>query len=212
MKEEIDKIQDKYVEQALSHYIDAIKVYSAMNLAAQIHKDQLYGNEPVQFPYLYHLDATTKVLYAVLPTSYPNKTDLLIAGWLHDSLEDHSDKITYDDIKEKFGQLVADIVKSVTKEKYNCGEIVSKKERLERLYQKLLNNDNAIIVKLADRIANVEFCITMASIKQPNLYDMYSEEYDNFREALYNKNSAEPVQKLWNHLDNLIKNPNFFLT
>jgi len=84
----------------------------------------------------------------------PNDTaDLpaLTAAWLHDVLEDTD--ASNDQIEEIFGKCVLDIVYCVTD-----GEGATRSERKKEVYKKIIANQDAINVKLADRIANVEAC------------------------------------------------------
>lgn len=57
----------------------------------------------------------------------------------------------------------------------------------------------AIIVKLCDRIANVEFCIRNHEPK----FSRHVAEYAFFRACLYDPNHQE-AQRLWKHLDALL--------
>jgi hypothetical protein len=54
--------------------------------------------------------------------------------------------------------------------------------------------DNAITLKLADRIANVE--------AGGNLVGMYKKEHEDFKRALYTPGQAE---EMWAHLNQLLK-------
>ncbi len=76
-------------------------------------------------------------------------SDIICAGWLHDTIEDTD--TDFDSIKEKFGKNVADIVVSVTKDNR-----LPKKQR-EMKYGKDLKSSNskAKLVKIADILANV---------------------------------------------------------
>lgn len=75
--------------------------------------------------------------------------DILCAGWLHDTIEDTN--TDFDDIHEKFGSKVAEIVAELTKNKR-----LPRKER-EAEYVKQLSNSSwqAQIIKLCDILANL---------------------------------------------------------
>ncbi len=69
---------------------------------------------------------------------------ILIAGLLHDTLEDT--KTEYDELKEKFGQRVADLVHEVTHE----GQPDS-----TGYYFPRLSTLGAVLIKFADRLSNL---------------------------------------------------------
>jgi (p)ppGpp synthase/HD superfamily hydrolase len=210
-KIELNVVEKEYEKQAIEYYQNAVKVYEAMKLAVDVHGDQKYGKAPIIYPYIYHLESVVKIIQNVFPLEYRNKAELMIAGWLHDTVEDQPDKISFEKIKELYGETVCDIVKAVTDERDERGFPLIRKERAKRLYPKLKENNNALILKLCDRIANLEFCITMMSVGVDNLFDMYSKEYAEFRKNLFADKDDEFIEQLWGHLDKLVSNPNFFL-
>lgn len=112
----------------------------AERLAIQVHQGQQYGN----FPYEYHLEEVIAILtdYGFSPDN-PDTAPILVAGWLHDSLEDT--ELRYDDILNQFGNEVADLVWLVTDE---SGK--NRKEPKQATYAKTRQNEKAIILKLAD--------------------------------------------------------------
>ncbi|WP_333219408.1 hypothetical protein [Microcoleus sp. Pol12A5] len=91
----------------------------------------------------------------------------------------------------EFGKETADIVWAVTSEQ---GE--NRAERFRKTALKIQSNKKALIVKLADRIANTE-----ASLQSnPQLYKMYLKEFPLFKELLYNPQDVE-LLPMWNHLE-----------
>lgn len=158
------------------------KVKEAAYYAISLHGLQTYDGHP----YFYHLEQVVEVLRQFCFTG-----DLYqICGYLHDTLEDCA--ISYNDIKEKFGETVADIVYCVTDE---LGK--NRKERKRKTYPKIASNEDAVIIKLADRIANL-------SNSQDTGHSMgkrYEKEYPDFRKALYSANSK--AEKMWKYLDDL---------
>ncbi|WP_342252372.1 RelA/SpoT family protein [Spiroplasma endosymbiont of Amphibalanus improvisus] len=79
----------------------------------------------------------------------------LIAGMLHDVLEDTPS--TEKEIKEKFGEEVYNLIYSVTKVSYFAKENRTqiKAQYLRKLYLSLSKDIRVIIIKLADRLHNV---------------------------------------------------------
>lgn len=80
----------------------------------------------------------------VLPVSeclnvLTEEEDIIIAGLLHDTIEDTN--ATYEEIKEEFGERVADLVMEVTEESKN--------------YFPRLKSPEAIMIKMIDRASNL---------------------------------------------------------
>lgn len=154
-----------------------VKFYASVK-----HAGQTYGNG---LPYTHHLAAVEAVLRRFWP--YPPQ-DLLEACWLHDVIEDCGVKPK--EVAEMFGDEVARLVSAVTNEK---GE--NRKIRHALTYPKIRENGaGAVMLKLCDRIANVE--------AGGNLIGMYRKEHEDFKRALYTPGQHE---ELWAHLDDLLK-------
>ena len=102
-------------------------------------------------------------------------TDHQFYSWLHDSIEDTY--LTYQKLKQTFGQEIAEIVFAVTDE---LGR--NRKERHEKTYPKIgAHGWKAVAIKLAYRIANVEHSMTYSH----DLVNMYGKEYMEYSKALY---------------------------
>jgi (p)ppGpp synthase/HD superfamily hydrolase len=159
----------------------SLAIQAAKALAATAHGDQKYG----EHPYTKHLADVAEVLgrFGV------SDEDMLCAAWLHDSVEDT--ETTVNQIHIMFGSRVADLVHRVTNE-----EGKNRRERHEKTYPKIMASDDAITLKLADRIANVE-----SSLDDQDKLKMYKKEYPNFRLKLYKPGKHDAM---WRHLDFLI--------
>ncbi|QEH61776.1 GTP pyrophosphokinase [Spiroplasma chinense] len=79
----------------------------------------------------------------------------IIAGLLHDVIEDTP--VTFDEIEEKYGTEVADIVEAVTKVSYFTKEnrAQMKAQYLRKLFLSMVRDIRVIIVKIADRMHNL---------------------------------------------------------
>lgn len=152
-------------------------VKEAAYMAISAHGSQTYD----EYPYYYHLEQVVDVLkeYGYSEDKY------IISGYLHDAIEDAD--ISYNDIKKKFGEEIAEIVYCVTDE---LGR--NRKERKAKTLPKIAGNKDAIIVKLADRIAN---------LRSPKMKGMYAKEYAEFKDMLYRPNHADDM---WKELDKLV--------
>jgi (p)ppGpp synthase/HD superfamily hydrolase len=135
------------------------------------------------FPYKKHI---TDVMDVLKQFGFGNKH--LISGALHDALEDTA--LSYNKIKRHFGLEVAEMVYCVTDE---LGRNRAEKKR--KTLPKTASNPDAIIVKLADRIAN---------LRQGGKVDMYAKEYSEFRDALYD-NSPDSAKDMWLELEKILK-------
>lgn len=154
--------------------------------AYEKHADQLYGKGNSAVPYSYHLEA----VYDVLIRFGFTDADLLACAYLHDVMEDAD--ASYNDLVKEFNVRIAEAVYAVTDEKGR-----NRKERKAKTYPGIRKNPDAIIIKLADRIANLEHGIE----NKDSLFSMYKKEHDDFRKALYTPGTSAEV--LWQHLDNL---------
>lgn len=154
-------------------------VIEARQVAVRAHGNQVYDGI---FPYEKHLDDVVMILrkFSIVHPKY------LCAGYLHDAIEDGA--ISYNKIKKHFGVEVAEIVYCVTDE---IGRNRAEKKR--KTLPKTASNEDAIIIKLADRIANI--C-------HGGKVDMYAKEFDTFYQSLYTPNPI--ARPLWEHLKMLL--------
>lgn len=144
------------------------------------HAGQLYSSG---LPYTHHLAAVEAVLRRFGTTD----ETMLMGAWLHDVVEDTPTKLK--EVEEMFGADVARLVAAVTNEE---GE--NRKIRAALTYPKIrAAGPDALRLKLADRIANVE--------SGGNLIKMYKKEYEDFRRSLY---TAGQNEDMWAHLDTLM--------
>lgn len=98
-------------------------------------------------PVLFH---SFKVSFRLYELNYDE--NIVISAVLHDLIEDTD--ITYDDIKNKYGQKIADIVSAVSFDP----KIDDKLEQSRRLFENCLNcGKAALLVKCSDLIDNIDF-------------------------------------------------------
>lgn len=167
------------------------KIEVAKSFAIKKHGDQKYGT----YPYEVHLTNVVNVLLRnnILPTT-EDTIDLWIGAWLHDVLEDTN--ATKEELIDMFGIAVFEMVNSLTD-----GEFGDRKEKKEVMYQKLVLNQNGIIIKLADRIANLEFSIINNNSKKIKLY---VDENSDLNKHLANVITDERGLVLLNYLNGLV--------
>jgi guanosine-3',5'-bis(diphosphate) 3'-pyrophosphohydrolase len=116
---------------------------------------------------------------------------LRAAGWLHDTVEDTPVRI--EDIRYVFGSAIAAIVEALTDEP---GSNRAQKQR--RTFPKIQSTPGALVVKLGDRLANVEYALES---RNRSLLNMYVREHDLFRDCLFTNEHAE----MWASLEEAIQ-------
>jgi guanosine-3',5'-bis(diphosphate) 3'-pyrophosphohydrolase len=118
----------------------------AVDFAVRWHGDQ---TRPAGEPYVEHLLEAVSVLVEVGTTD----VDILRAAVLHDVVEDTDCSLA--DVRERFGVRVADLVDWVTKPAPAEGQT---REEVRAAYLTRLRGapDDALLVKLADRLSNVQ--------------------------------------------------------
>lgn len=150
-------------------------------LARRVHKDQRYGDHR---PYTVHLEHTVAVMRRFLIVD----ENILGAGWLHDSIEDTELSLTnlIHHVTMGFGHEAGARVGALV-DAVSDGEGKNRRERKERPYELIPQVKGAILVKLADRIANVEAGYAEGNV---GLIDMYRGEYAEFHDRLFDRAHA----------------------
>lgn len=144
-------------------------VERAREMAVKAHGDQKYGDAP----YSKHLDEVAELVKGFGSTAQ-------VVAYLHDTLEDT--KLPPEDIQEAFGSDVLKMVKLLTDEP---GKNRRERKLLanKKLSQIRTQDDErlVLIVKAADRLANVRACIAE---KKEGLISMYKREHTAFALAV----------------------------
>lgn len=165
--------------------IDYFDIIKAQAFAEDRHAGQKYGDTP----YTRHLTEVFAHAF-VFVERYGVSPDVATAAWLHDTLEDTETSLR--ELVAEFGKNVASLVLCVTDEPGK-----NRRARAEKTLPKIsVGGRDAIALKLADRLANVEACID--GIGNIDLIKMYRKEYPAFKAALYEAGEFDPV---WKRLD-----------
>ena len=147
------------------------------------HGEQLYG----EHPYSVHLDAVASIAEPYGPTA-------TTIAYLHDVLEDTP--ATAEDIEKCFGPLVARGVGILTDEPGK-----NRKERKAKTFEKIAAVEGpetvALIVKAADRLANMRACVADGNTR---LLKLYRSEHATFRAVAFRHGLCDA---LWRQLDRL---------
>ena len=146
-------MQDK----ELQELIDKIREYAPNSDIELVEKAYYYGKKAHDGqlrksgePYFIHPIAVANIL-AEMELDFQT----IAAGLLHDVVEDT--EYTYEDIKNEFGQEVADLVDGVTKLgqiKYQSKE-ETQAENLRKMFLAMSKDIRVILIKLADRLHNM---------------------------------------------------------
>ena len=126
------------------------KLKSAIRFSTKTHEiDQKQKRKGKDIPYITH-PLTVGLLLARAGAN----EDVIVAGILHDTVEDSIDakKVTKEMITERFGDVVAGLVMSVTEQRKDLPWEERKREALEHV--KTMDHDS-LLVKAADLISNV---------------------------------------------------------
>ncbi|HQO30178.1 MAG TPA: HD domain-containing protein [Accumulibacter sp.] len=163
--------------------LDKVRAFAVL-----AHGNQKYG----EHPYSHHLDDVAGLLVA-----YGREAQTI--GYLHDVIEDTM--VTVDDIRLRFGPLVAEGVDLLTD-----APGASRTERKAGTYARMAAVVDgplmlALIVKTADRLANVRCCV---SDGKGRLWHVYRLEHAAFREAVYRPGLCDPM---WDELTELLELP-----
>lgn len=146
-----------------------IRKYAFRLHASVNHK---YDNKPYSVHLNGVVDVVKRYLY-LIPEKY--HFVVICAAYLHDTIEDC--RVTYNDILKITNKMIANIVYAVSNEKGK-----SRKERANvKYYTDIKDTEFATFIKLADRIANIEYSKKTKS----RMYDVYLKENEHFINSLY---------------------------
>ena len=146
-----------------NHYSeeDSVDIEHGFEFAKQKHDGQYRVSEE---PYIIHPMEVAKILVSLRADKHT-----IIAGFLHDILEDTDTKP--DEIKEKFGDDVLNLVQGVTK----LGKLQFKSreerqaENFRRMFIAMASDVRIILLKLADRLHNMRTLNYMSAPKQQKI-------------------------------------------
>ncbi|MFW6079654.1 MAG: HD domain-containing protein [Gemmatimonadota bacterium] len=121
----------------------------AFRLACELHRHDLRKSTTV--PYLAHLMSV-----AALVLEDGGDEDEAIAGLLHDALEDHPDEITAEELEERFGARVRELVEACTDTppEYTGGQKPPWRKRKERYIEHVRSWESPNRISLADKVHN----------------------------------------------------------
>lgn len=117
-----------------------------------------------------------------------------MACWGHDLIEDT--RTSYNDVVNKLGVFVANIVYAVSNEK---GKTRADRAN-DKYYEGIRETPGAVFVKLCDRIANVQY----SKMTKSRMFEMYKKENDKFMLCLGRVYQNDgPYEEMYQYLINL---------
>lgn len=174
----------KIIQERANHVFDVMakrvspedmeRIHAAFELAREAHAPQ---KRKTGEPYILHPIAVANIAAEELMLG----ANPVIACFLHDVVEDTP--FTIENIRERFGDDVAFLVKVVTKKPTHDYELSKQLDNYRQLLNSMQYDIRAILVKLADRLHNMR---TLASMK-PEKQMKIAGETDYFYAPLANR-------------------------
>jgi GTP pyrophosphokinase len=138
---------DDFIEVRRFNRSDVARIKRALQFAIRAHENQqrLSGE-----PFITHPVSVSKMLFDM-----GFDADVIMAGLLHDTVEDTG--ITLSDLRDEFGNEVADLVDGVTKISMIRSENIKQRqaENIRKMLLSMVNDIRIILIKLADKIHNM---------------------------------------------------------
>ncbi|MDR1224758.1 MAG: HD domain-containing protein [Tannerella sp.] len=175
---------DKIIRKELSHLYKAIaprmtaedmkRIKAAYRLARRAHKPQ---KRKTGEPYIIHPVAVARIIGEELQLG----ANPIMAAFLHDVVEDT--RYTVEDIRKRFGDDVAFLVRVVTKEKKEHYEMSKQLDNFKQMIDSVQYDIRAILIKLVDRLHNMRTLSSLHANKQMKI----AGETDYFYAPLANR-------------------------
>jgi len=119
------------------------EVFEAIDFATKAHAGQFRKGTTI--PYITHPTGVSKIL-----TEYKCTNKIVIAGILHDTIE--NTEVTYEEIKDKFGYYIAELVKNVTESDRSLPWRERKENKIKQLREE---GYDVLLIACADKLDNI---------------------------------------------------------
>ncbi len=136
---------------------DRARILDAYRFAHKAHEGQYRKSG---HPYIIHPISVATIVADELKLG----TNPIIAALLHDVAEDTPH--TVDEIRERFGEDVAFLVRVVTKQKKTVYEMSKQLDNFKQMLDSINYDIRALLIKLADRLHNMRTLDSMSPDKQ----------------------------------------------
>jgi (p)ppGpp synthase/HD superfamily hydrolase len=164
----------------------------ALLYATHVHGGQVRKDTPI--PYIAHLFAVSATVL-----EYDGSEDVAIAALLHDAVEDQGGEPRLSDIRNRFGDRVADIVRSCSDTVVNSSSGQQKEDwhtRKKRYVEHLnLVDQGTLFVSLSDKIHNARSILR--DLRKPEIGKAVWDRFKNSRKDTlwYYRELAKSFQK-----------------
>jgi len=164
-------------------------IIACMNLVMTLHQGQM--RKGTQVPYFIHLWAV-----AALVGEYGGNEDQLVAALLHDSVEDHGEKISFEQIANQFGFRVAEIVKGCTDSQQNPKP--PWRQRKENFIDRLRTASVDIkLVVAADKLHNAKSTVSDLRLHGSKVWSRFNAGQED--QVWYYKEIISGLRNGWSH-------------
>ncbi len=166
------------------------KIQHAIRFAIKTHEGyQKQKRKGKDVPYIVH-----PLTVGIILASAGAHEDLIIAGLLHDTIEDsiEAKKVTKELITERFGENVYNLVLSVTEQNKDLSWEKRKAEAIEHI--ETFSNDS-VLLKSADIIANSSEIVDDYSKKGESVFERFGASREKLLEA--NIKTTETILSKW---------------
>jgi (p)ppGpp synthase/HD superfamily hydrolase len=166
------------------------KIQHAIRFAIKTHEGyQKQKRKGKDVPYIVH-----PLTVGIILASAGAHEDLIIAGLLHDTIEDsiEAKKVTKELITERFGENVYNLVLSVTEQDRDLSWEKRKAEAIEHI--ETFSNDS-VLLKSADIIANSSEIVDDYSKKGESVFERFGATREKLLEA--NIKTTETILAKW---------------
>lgn len=151
------------------------KIQRAINLASRLHSGQTRKGDS-DLPYISHPFSVAWIL-----SNYTDDEDVIVAGLLHDVLEDVKGYY-HDDLVSDFGNRVAEIVKGVSEDKDpnidSDDKVTWEIRKLNYLANLEIGSEESLLVCTADKIHNLESMIDAYQVHGEGLFKQFNSPKD----------------------------------
>ena len=158
----------------------------SIRFATSAHAGQTRKGKP-DVPYITHPLGVALILSRVGASE-----DVIVAGILHDTVEDSGGKITLDDISREFGVTVAELVDHVTEKDKLLSWEERKKEALAHIYE--MPHD-ALLLKSADVLYNLNDLLADLAETGEEVWSRFGSPKE--KQIAHHNNLAEALASVW---------------
>lgn len=159
------------------------KIQSAVRFAIKAHAGQTRKGKDI--PYITH-PLTVSIILSQAGAS----EDVIVAGILHDTVEDSD--VELGDVRERFGDSVAELVKAVTEEDKSLPWEERKQIALTHIYEMPYG---ALLLKSADVLANLSDLLADLEAEGESVWERFNAPKDKKIEQ--QKKLIEALEAVW---------------